>query len=195
MKSIKAIFSRIFAPQKRPTEGKRVLILAASVYVLLLIWAIVFKFSFITKIDVNSPFPIGIRILRGCCFFDFVLDSNPWMVVRGALIAFLNILVFIPWGIYASFFYDKRKTMVFACTFSGIVECIQLFARFGVFSFEDVALNTFGACLGVLIYEKYICRISENTTQKINQWVARIGVPFAAIAYINTIVAMALYFS
>ena len=107
----------------------------------------------------------------------------------------LNVLLFLPWGIYASFFYDQKRSVTFACMFALLVECIQLFARFGVFSFEDVALNTLGAFLGVLIFEKYICRLPERATLRANQWVVRVGIPFSAIAYFNVVVAMILYFS
>lgn len=195
MNATKAFLRRLFAPQKRPTEGVKTLLFATGIYVLLLIWAIVFKFSFISEININSSMSLGTRFLRGFRFFDFFLESNPWRLLRGALIALLNILLFMPWGIYASFFYEKRKAVGFTCIFSLMVECIQLFASFGVFSFEDVFLNTLGAFLGVLLYQRYINRISQPTTHKINQWTVRIGGSFAAIAYVNVIVAMILYFS
>ena len=49
MKQIKAKLGRIFLPQKRPNEGTVGLLLAMGIYVLLLVWAIVFKFSFISR--------------------------------------------------------------------------------------------------------------------------------------------------
>ena len=194
MNAIKAFLHRLFVPKKRPTEGVRVLLFAAGVYVLLLIWAIVFKFSFISEININSSMSLGERFFNGFRLFDFFLESNPWRLIRGLLIAILNILVFVPWGIYASFFYGRKRAIGFACVFSCMVECIQLFASFGVFSFEDITLNTLGAFLGVLLYEKYVCRISQPTTQKINQWTVRIGGPISVVAYLNTAVAMILYF-
>ena len=195
MNAIKSVLHRIFAPQKRVTEGKRTLLFAAGIYFLLLIWAIVFKFSAISEINMDPKMSLGDRFLRGLRFFDFFLESNPWRLVRGFLIAILNVLLFCPWGIYASFFYDQTRAVGFACAFSCMVECLQLFARFGVFSFEDMLLNTFGAFLGVLLFKRYINRIPENTAQKINLWTVRIGAPVAALAYANVIVAMALYFS
>lgn len=195
IKNRKVFWRSVFLPQKTPLEGKKTLLLAAGIYVLLLIWAILFKFSFISEININSPMSLETRFLRGFRFFDFFFEKNVWRLIRGLLIAILNILVFLPWGIYASFFYDKRRSVGFACVFSALVECIQLFASFGVFSLEDIALNTLGAFLGVLIFQKYICRIPEKTTQKINQWVARIGIPLSVTAYFNVIVAMVLYFS
>ncbi len=195
MSRIKSILHRIFAPQKRVTEGKRTLLFATGIYVLLLIWAILFKFSFISQINMNSAMSLDERFLNGFRFFDFFLESNPWRLIRGLLIAILNVLLFVPWGIYASFFYDKKRSVIFACIFSCAVECIQLFAHFGVFSFEDVFLNTLGAFLGVLLFKKYINCISENTTQNINLWTVRIGVPFTTVAYVNVIVAMVFYFS
>lgn len=195
MNAIKSVLHRIFAPQKRVTEGKRTLLLAAGIYFLLLVWAIVFKFSAIPEINMDPKMSLGDRFLRGLRFFDFFLESNPWRLVRGFLIAILNVLLFCPWGIYASFFYDQTRAVGFACAFSCMVECLQLFARFGVFSFEDMLLNTLGAFLGVLLFKRYINRIPENTAQKINLWTVRIGTPVAALAYANVIVAMALYFS
>ena len=195
MSAIKSVLRRIFAPQKRVTEGKRTLLLATGIYVLLLIWAIVFKFSAISEINMNPTMSLGDRFLRGFRFFDFFLEKNTWRLLRGLLIAILNILLFCPWGIYASFFYDKKRTVGFACAFSSMVECIQLFARFGVFSFEDMLLNTLGALFGVLLFQKYVNRISENATQKINFWTVCIGAPFTVIAYLNVVVAMVLYFS
>jgi hypothetical protein len=56
---------------------------------------------------------------------------------------------------------------------------------------RDFILGLFG----VLLFQKYINRISENTTQRINHWTVRIGAPFTAIAYLNVVVAMVLYFS
>ncbi len=195
MKAIKAFLCRIVAPQKKPTEGQKILIFATGIYFLLLVWAIVFKFSFISQININSPKSLSTRFLDGFRFFDFFLENDLWRLVRGLLIAILNILVFVPWGIYVSFFYGKGRAVGFACAFSCVVECIQLFARFGVFSFEDITLNTLGAFLGVLLYEKYVCRISPPATQKVNRLIIRIGAPFAVVAYINIIVAMTLYFS
>ncbi len=195
MSAIKSVLCRIFAPQKRVTEGKRTLLFATGIYFLLLIWAIVFKFSFISEINMNSAMSLGDRFFRGLRFFDFFLESNPWRLVRGLLIAILNILLFVPWGIYASFFYDQKRTVGFACAFSCAVECLQLFARFGVFSFEDMLLNTLGAFFGVLLFKRCINCISENILQNINRWTVRIGAPVAALAYVNVIVAMALYFS
>ncbi len=193
MKPIKAF--RIFAPKKRPTEGTKTLLFATVIYVLLLIWAIVFKFSFISEININSPMSLGARFLNGFHFFDFIIEKNLWRFLRGLLVSILNVLLFMPWGIYASFFYDGKRSVGFACAFSCIVECVQLFAHFGVFSFEDILLNTLGAFLGVLLFKKYINRIPEKTTQKINQWTIRIGGPFSVAAYLSTVVAMILYFS
>jgi hypothetical protein len=72
--TIKSVLQRVFAPQKRVTEGKRILLFAAGIYVLLLIWAIVFKFSFISEININSPMSLSRRFLNGFHLFDFFLE-------------------------------------------------------------------------------------------------------------------------
>ena len=195
MNRFKTLLHRIFAPQKRPQEGIKTLLIAAGIYLLLLIWAIVFKFSLVSIIYKGTSVTLWESFLNGFRFFYFVDSPHTWRFWRGVLVVILNVLVFMPWGIYASFFYDQKRTIWFACLFSMLVECIQLFARFGVFSFEDIILNTLGAFLGVLIFQKYICSLSENVTNKVNEWVVRFGSPLAVLAYINIIVAMILYFS
>ena len=195
MRKIKTFLHRLFAPQTKPTEGTKMLLFAAGIYLLLLIWAIVFKFSVISAIHIDAKMSLIERFLNGFHFLDFLVESNRWLKIRGFLVTILNVLLFMPWGIYASFFYDKKRTVGFALAFSFAVELTQLFARFGVFSFEDIILNTLGAFCGVLLYQKYICRISQPTTQKINQWTVRIGGSISVLAYINTIVAMIIYFS
>ena len=185
----------MFAPQTKPIEGTKTLLLAAGIYLLLLIWAIVFKFSAISVIHINPQMTLGERFFNGFHFFDFLVESNRWLQILGCLVTVLNVLLFMPWGIYTSFFWDKKRTVFSAFVFSAVVECTQLFANFGVFSLEDIILNTLGAFLGALLYQKYICRISQPTTQKINQWTVRIGGSFSILAYINVIVAMILYFS
>ena len=186
---------RIFTPQKSSIGGTKTLLFAAGIYALLLLWAILFKFSLISQININSPLSLGRRILNGLCFFDFFLESNPWRLIRGLLIATLNVLLFMPWGIYASFFYEKKRAVLFAAAFSLMVECIQLFLRFGVFSLEDLALNTLGAYLGYLLFEQNTHRISNSVWQKIHQWTVRIGTPVTLVAYANVFYAMILYFS
>ena len=195
MAKIKTIRHRLFAPQTKPIEGTKTLLLAAGIYLLLLIWAIVFKFSAISVIHINPQMTLGERFFNGFHFFDFLVESNRWLQILGCLVTVLNVLLFMPWGIYTSFFWDKKRTVFSAFVFSAVVECTQLFANFGVFSLEDIILNTLGAFLGALLYQKYICRISQPTTQKINQWTVRIGGSFSILAYINVIVAMILYFS
>ncbi len=195
MKKIKTIWQRLFAPQTKPTEGTKTLLFAAGIYWLLLIWAIIFKFSAVSVIHINPQMTLADRFFNGFHFFDFLVESNRWLQIRGCLVTVLNVLLFMPWGIYASFFWDKKRTVFSAFAFSLLVECTQLFANFGVFSLEDIILNTIGAFLGVLIYQKYICRLSQPTTQKINQWTIRIGGTLSVFAYINVIVAMILHFS
>lgn len=195
MKKIKTIRRCLFAPQTKPTEGTKTLLFATVIYLLLLIWAIVFKFSVISVIHINPHMTLADRFFNGFHFFDFLVESNRWLQIRGCLVTVLNVLLFMPWGIYASFFWDKKRTVFSAFAFSAVIECTQLFANFGVFSLEDIILNTLGAFFGVLIFQKNIDGIHENTTHAINRWTVRIGAPFAAVAYGNVIVAMILYFS
>ena len=117
MSAIKSVLCRIFAPQKRVTEGKRTLLFATGIYFLLLIWAIVFKFSAISKINMNSAMSLGDRFLRGLRFFDFFLESNPWRLVRGLLIAILTFFCLCRGAFTHLFSMTKREPLALPALF------------------------------------------------------------------------------
>ena len=76
MKKIKAFLRRLFAPQANPAGDIKILLFAAGIYLLLLIWAIVFKFSVISAIKINAPMSLGERFFNGFHFLDFLLKLH-----------------------------------------------------------------------------------------------------------------------
>ena len=135
------------------------------------------------------------RILNGTRLFDFFLETSPKRFWHECMVAFCNILLFVPMGIYASFFCKAARAIAIGCVFSCVLEGIQLFANFGVFSFEDILLNTVGAVIGAFFYQVLVRRIPEGFVKKANWCIIVIGTPITVFAYITVINAIILYFS
>ena len=70
---------------------------------------------------------------------------------------FLNILLFVPFGILLPMmsrcFKNPIITMVFGCLFSGTIEIMQYITGRGLTEVDDVITNTIGAAVGVVIYK------------------------------------------
>ena len=68
----------------------------------------------------------------------------------------LNVIVFIPLGLYLSFFIKNNKfikVIFYTFLISLLFEIIQLFSLLGSFQTEDLILNTFSGLLGYIIYK------------------------------------------
>ena len=70
----------------------------------------------------------------------------------------LNIILFIPIGYLLPLACESvrqvKKVVFFACTFSIIIEIIQLLSHLGWFDVSDIINNTVGAILGYYLYKK-----------------------------------------
>lgn len=65
---------------------------------------------------------------------------------------FLNYLMFLPIGYWMTAMTKNRKSLVFAFFFTVTIEVLQLVLRRGLFEFDDIIGNTFGAYLGYCLY-------------------------------------------
>jgi len=98
----------------------------------------------------------------GYSFKCFQLDENQHPhVTRFCLRNTLgNIALFLPFGILlpalSNRFNSLRRVLLLAATLSLSIETIQFISRFigspRAVDIDDVLLNTFGACLGLIVY-------------------------------------------
>ena len=173
-------------------------------YLVLLIWVILFKcnifesvisaYSFMRFITVYERITLfGIPFMG---YFDpeFLFDFNK---ISDAV---LNVLVFFPLGLYASYFAKKRKFLsatliAFACSFA--FEVIQLFSLLGAFDPEDFITNTFGAVVGYglyrLIYRKNNGDLRIAALNVATILFLAVLIPLAAFATVNTALNFDLY--
>ena len=104
----------------------------------------------------------------------------------------LNVIVFIPFGIYLSIYKSKisyDQCFLYAFLTSMIIELIQLFTAIGGFDFLDIMSNVFGAIIGVFIYNQLVKHYklrSNEVINKVNKWVIIIFIPVCIFATIYT---------
>lgn len=172
--------------------NKWLLVGAFAVYLVLLIWLIGFKCnkSWLPEVGVDMrklPFEQRVRYIP---FYDvgghkmqFTLDY------------FLNILVYIPFGIFLMFALKDKKWICILIIFASslIFETSQYFTGFGGADISDLICNTVGGCLGVLIYSLLRHKIKDKVVNIIAFCVCVLGAPFALYGIVNTIINWQLY--
>lgn len=132
-------------PMKETIKSSKSTLILLAVYLIVLFWTIVLKF--------NIQFP-GRGNLRGVNLIPYGGDFLPNTKFElGELL--LNILFFIPLGLYAGILFKKwsigNKILLSFLT-SLLFEVIQFIYRIGVFDTADLINNTMGGAIGVLIY-------------------------------------------
>ena len=144
-------------------EIKRLNILSIilfCIYILLLIWIVLFKCNIYLSIT-NGYFEFKTLTLKErfdyylIPFIDYFNNdfTQTFIKLKDGI---LNVIVFIPLGLYLSFFIKKNKfikVIFYTFLISLLFEIIQLFSLLGSFQTEDLILNTFSGLLGYIIYK------------------------------------------
>ncbi|GAA4442772.1 VanZ family protein [Pontibacter saemangeumensis] len=138
------------------------------VYLIVLAWILLLKlgvqFSYMQNRRVNLiPFSEPL-ILNGQADFGEII---------------LNVLIFVPLGIYAGILFQRwifGKKLFFFFLISFIVEGLQYILAIGAFDITDIITNTFGGTIGLLLF-KAIEKAFNNSVkaQKFINTVAAIG--------------------
>jgi glycopeptide antibiotics resistance protein len=115
-----------------------------AVYVIALMWILLFKMG------VRFSY-MGNRVLNLIPFREYVLYDSK--IDRAGTI--LNILIFIPLGIYIAILKTNWNvaTKILTCLlFSFAIESLQYILAIGAFDITDVITNTTGGIAGLVIY-------------------------------------------
>lgn len=144
-------------------EIKRLNILSIilfCIYILLLIWIVLFKCNIYLSIT-NGYFEFKTLTLKErfdyylIPFIDYINNDSTQTFIKFKD-GILNVFVFIPLGLYLSFFIKKNKfikVIFYTFLISLLFEIIQLFSLLGSFQTEDLILNLFSGLLGYIIYK------------------------------------------
>lgn len=126
--------------KKRKDLSKEIVTISFVLYLLLLTWIIVFK----VRIDISS-----LKYIRSINFIPFKSNGS----INGMKETIINLLLFIPLGMYLQFFSKKQKymsiTMVILISF--IFEILQYVFHIGVSDITDIIMNTLGGIIGMLL--------------------------------------------
>ena len=132
------------------------------IYLILLAWIVLMKIEFSFK-DLHA-----IREVNLIPFAEPVIVNNKIYFRE----MYLNILVFVPFGIYVSMLnFDwgfARKIIPIAAT-SLMFETLQYVFAIGSTDITDLVMNILGGALGIIIYF-IICKIFKNKI-KINRFI------------------------
>ena len=135
-------------------------IILFCIYILLLIWIVLFKCNIYLSIT-NGYFEFKTLTLKErfdyylIPFIDYINNDSTQTFIK-LKDGILNVFVFIPLGLYLSFFIKKNKfikVIFYTFLISLLFEIIQLFSLLGSFQTEDLILNTFSGLLGYIIYK------------------------------------------
>lgn len=146
------------------------------IYLIMLFWIIVFKLAPFSNIKL-VPFSdmVGIRSVN-------LIPFSESLIINGKLHfseIIMNVLIFIPLGIYVGTLFkdlDIRKKLFLFFLISLICEVLQFILGVGASDITDIINNTLGGILGLMVY-KGIEKIFPNSikTQKLINIIGAIG--------------------
>lgn len=141
------------------------------IYLIVLFWILLFK------LGVKFAY-METRIVNLIPFRDFFLSNYRVNKVE----TILNIIIFIPFGVYISVLAKKwawSYKLFFFFLISLMLEVLQYIFRIGAFDITDVITNVFGGVIGLLIF-KAIEKLFNNIVkyQKFINIIALMGTVF-----------------
>lgn len=167
-------------------------------YMIILVWIIIFKCNLLESLDSTYIFFKGFTVKERFEFFLIpFLDYFEGPFVEQIEITFtddvLNILIFIPFGLYLSYFIKQnklRKVLLISFSLSLFFEMFQLFTIIGCYSTKDLITNVLGGLMGYFLY-KLIYKENQPIRNMIlnicSCLVIIVIIPLTVYAVVNTI--------
>lgn len=140
---------------------KIISIILFTLYIGLLIWIVMFKCNLINSIQLSYEYLKDMTIKERLNVFNIPfknyfpesIDAPEYLFNSDDL---LNIIIFIPLGLYIAYFSKKFKFIkVFILTLliSLFFELFQLFSLIGSFAVQDFITNITGGLIGYIVYK------------------------------------------
>ncbi len=163
----------------RSEKQKRVSCIVFGVYLILLIWLVLFKFS--TSLS-------ALPNIRKINWIPFYYDQETNTHFKEV---FYNIIVFVPLGVYVQIFKEKWKIAAKCGAILGtsfLFEAVQFLFAIGASDITDLMGNTFGGVVGILF-----CMLMGKLAPKklisiINTW--GLVIEIAGVGLMAVLVAM-----
>lgn len=152
---------------------RREVIYATVLYVFILLWMLIFKFSNAEMLARNYKNLSELNLKE-----RFLWDIVPFYTRQNHTLQRLefvaNCLVFAPFGVLLNYLFKKRciiRDFALCVGFSMAIEVFQLYTLLGGFATADLIMNSLGYFVGLLIY--YL--IFKKRTVKTCIWTCRIA--------------------
>ena len=174
-------------------------------YLILLIWIVVFKCNYNSSMLKTYGYFSQMNLEQRFKFFlvpfnDYFIEPFTQTRMNTFQDDMLNIAIFIPLGLYTSYFIKNKKflkTLGIAFILSATFEVFQLFSLVGAFASKDLITNLLGAILGYLIfrliYKKNNGVIRLTILNVLSIFAIITFVPIAIFAIVNTIQDIDIY--
>lgn len=155
-------------------RANRVTTVLFIIYLFALLWILLLK--------------LGVRFsYMGVRSVNLIPFSEP-LILNGKIDAgemILNVVIFVPLGIYAGILFERwnfGKKLLFFFLISFIVEGLQFILAVGAFDVTDIITNTLGGIIGLLIF-KAIDKVFNNSlkAQKFINLIAAAGTVLAVL--------------
>ena len=154
--------------QKNSTLANKLTTLLLVIYSVVLFWIIVLKLNI--SFSYKGTQNVNLIPFREPLLYNGRIDYNE---------IFLNILIFVPLGLYVGILFKKlsiaRKIFSFFMV-SLFCEVCQFILKIGAFDITDIINNTFGGIIGLMLF-KVLTKVFGNArkAQKLINIIATIG--------------------
>lgn len=125
---------------RKNTKSNNLIIIAFTLYILLLTWIIVFKF----RLNLSD-----LKYIRTINLIAFKAN----VVVNGMKETIINIVLFIPLGMYLKYLLKDKNflSIVIISSTSLLFEILQYIFHIGVSDITDIIMNTIGGVIGMIL--------------------------------------------
>ncbi len=154
-------------------KSKRTTQILFIVYLIVLSWVILFKMEF----NMSALSKMNLRSVNLVPFAGSMLVNGKADVSE----IILNMVVFMPFGVYVSMLNGRQNILVKVLPIAGVsllYESLQYALKIGASDITDFLGNTLGGMLGILFFA-LVYRVLENKSYKVLNTIALMGTVFA----------------
>lgn len=143
--------------------NKNLMYISLLIYIILLVWTIIFKWS---NVEIAQD---SIYTFKSLGLYERYIACKPWFIYLDNIDFLLNILLFLPMGLYFVLLL-KRKYFIFIIAFVStlLFEVSQFFTCIGMFNFYDIFSNMLGCILGYILYLIFNRFVNEKFIDRTN---------------------------
>ncbi len=173
------------------TKTKVYFLLSFVLYLIVLVWVVLLKYSDIDSLEDNYHILKNMGIIDRLLLFIVPFKSFDFRDIL------LNIILFIPFGFLILFLKEDLKIyhiLLIGFEASFCFEVIQLLTLLGGFSTSDIISNILGTVFGFILFKIIISKESKKNMFVANMFVMILLIPFSLFAISSFIKYFSFYY-